>query len=287
MLPETLQRPFTADEARGLDVNRRALGRLLRAGLCRRCEDGRFELLSSVDEMQLALTGLGPAAALSCDSVAVLLDWPLPEAPELLHLTVPRTNSRPRWPGAVVHSRRLDENETCEFRGMRLTIPLVAALDLASTLPLKAAVVLLDAALRKGNLTVKGLRKRLVERRRAPGMTHAARAVRLSSRARQSPLESEFRVLVHEAGLPAPDDQVEVRDAGTFLARVDFAWTQYRLVVEIDGYEFHREYDVFVQDRRRQNALVLAGWRVLRFSASDLRSRPEKVVAEVRRALGA
>ncbi len=43
--------------------------------------------------------------------------------------------------------------------------------------------------------------------------------------------------------------------------------------------------EVFVHDRRRQNALVLAGWTVLRFTPDDLRSHPEALVAQVRAAL--
>ena len=36
-----------------------------------------------------------------------------------------------------------------------------------------------------------------------------------------------------------------------------------------------------MQDRRRQNALLAAGWTVLRYTSHDLRERPYAVVAEV------
>jgi very-short-patch-repair endonuclease len=42
---------------------------------------------------------------------------------------------------------------------------------------------------------------------------------------------------------------------------------------------------VFVDDLRRQNGLVLAGWTVLRFSSADLLGRPGWVVETIRRAL--
>jgi very-short-patch-repair endonuclease len=287
VLPAEFDQPLTVMEARALGVHQRALHRLVRAGLCRRTEDGRFHVVPGSAEMDLALAGLGPRAVISCESVAAFLGWPLPAPLTEVHLTVPRSSSRMTWPGAVVHSRGLAEDETCTFQGVRLTTPEVAALDLASTLPLQNAVVLLDAGLRKGNLSAKGLRKRLVRRRRVPGNAQAALAVRLSKRARQSPLESIFRVLVHLAGLPAPSEQLVVRRDGVFCGRADFAWPAARLLVEIDGYEFHKSLDSFIEDRRRQNALVLAGWRVLRFSAADLHKRPEDVVDEVRRALAA
>jgi very-short-patch-repair endonuclease len=57
-------------------------------------------------------------------------------------------------------------------------------------------------------------------------------------------------------------------------------------VVEFDG-DLHRDRPVFVDDLRRQNGLVLAGWTVLRFSSADVLGRPAWVVAVVRRALAA
>jgi very-short-patch-repair endonuclease len=286
VLPPVLQSAFTVDQARAVGLHRRALHRLIRARLASRVDGGHYRIVAPIDEARLALAGLGPDAALSCQSVAAFLDWPLPEPPVAVHVTVPRTSTRKRWPGAEVHSRRLADDETCRFQGIRMTIPEVAAIDLAAVLPLKDAVVLLDAGLRKGNLSTKALRKRLVRRRRVPGNTKAARAVRLSDRRRQSPLESEFRVLVFDAGLPVPAEQLEVRADGVFLGRADFGWPEHRLLVEIDGWEFHRLWEAFVKDRRRQNAFVLDGWRVLRFTAADLRSRPHEVVEELRRALG-
>jgi very-short-patch-repair endonuclease len=41
-----------------------------------------------------------------------------------------------------------------------------------------------------------------------------------------------FRVL----GLPAPELQVEIRDAdGQFIGRVDFLWRKFRTIAEVDG----------------------------------------------------
>jgi hypothetical protein len=53
---------------------------------------------------------------------------------------------------------------------------------------------------------------------------------------------------------------------------------------EFDG-DVHRDRDVFVADVRRQNALVAAGWTVLRFTSADVVGRPHEVVAAIRRAL--
>jgi very-short-patch-repair endonuclease len=56
------------------------------------------------------------------------------------------------------------------------------------------------------------------------------------------------------------------------------------VLVEFDG-DVHRERDVFVNDLRRQNQLIAAGWTVLRFTSADVLGRPDEVLAEIRRAL--
>jgi very-short-patch-repair endonuclease len=53
-------------------------------------------------------------------------------------------------------------------------------------------------------------------------------------------------------------------------------------VIEFDGGN-HR--DRLVSDNRRQNLLVTAGYRVLRFTSADLRTRPDSLAAQVRGAI--
>jgi very-short-patch-repair endonuclease len=98
-------------------------------------------------------------------------------------------------------------------------------------------------------------------------------------------MESVLRWLLHAAGLPAPELQYVVRSSGgAFLGRADLAWPAQKLLVEFDG-DGHRERDVFVNDLRRQNALIAAGWTILRFTSADVLGRPDEVVAQIRRAL--
>lgn len=54
-----------------------------------------------------------------------------------------------------------------------------------------------------------------------------------------------------------------------------------RVIVEVDGREFHIGAEVFSRDRRRQNALVLEGWLVLRYSAFDVMANPGAVAREI------
>ena len=91
------------------------------------------------------------------------------------------------------------------------------------------------------------------------------------------------------AGAPrsCPACRYEVRSGNRLLGRVDFAFPEIRLAIEVDGYEHHASLHAFQHDRARQNELVAAGWTVLRFTWDDITRRPEQVATAILRVLGA
>ena len=93
----------------------------------------------------------------------------------------------------------------------------------------------------------------------------------------RSELERTFVELCRSAGLPAPATNVSV--AGL---EVDALWPQERLVVELDGYAFHRSRSAFERDRLRDVQLQLAGHRVIRVTFRRLVDDPKGVVHVVR-----
>jgi very-short-patch-repair endonuclease len=98
-------------------------------------------------------------------------------------------------------------------------------------------------------------------------------------------METRLRLLLVLARLPRPHAQISLYDDfGDFLGRPDFYYPHHRLALEYDG-STHREN--LTGDNRRQNRLVDAGYRLLRFTAADVMSAPNSVVALVRRALSA
>lgn len=67
--------------------------------------------------------------------------------------------------------------------------------------------------------------------------------------------------------------------------RIDIAITARRVAIEVDGWAFHgRHKGDFVRDRERQNLLVLQGWRVLRFTAGQVRKDLDGVLETIRSA---
>ncbi len=93
-----------------------------------------------------------------------------------------------------------------------------------------------------------------------------------------------MRVACVLGGLPEPIPQYEVVEGGTWLARVDLAWPEAKVVVEYEG-AHHVDGLQVVRDDARLGRLVAAGRTVLRLSAADLRSMDD-VVRRIAQALG-
>jgi hypothetical protein len=268
-------------------LSRRQLARLVRQGRLRLLTP---QLVTDVDhpapDEPLRALAVGRQATVSHTSAAILWGMELAASPSGLTVTVQRNRSRVAAAGARVHRQDLPVDDRVHRDGLWLTTPLRTVIDLCRVLPLPEAVVVADSALRRGLVTVDDLVRALRELPAAVGRGRVAAVVRLMDPRSGSVLESLCRVLLHLAGLPGPKTQLGVRGAGGgWIGRVDFGWPEERLVVETDGFAFHADRASYRVDRRRSNALVLAGWRVLRFSWEDVVHAPDTVVAEVRAAL--
>jgi very-short-patch-repair endonuclease len=97
----------------------------------------------------------------------------------------------------------------------------------------------------------------------------------------ESPMETRLRWLLLQRGLPRPEVQVDLR-ADNNRYRADLYYPTARLILEYDG-DNHR--DRLVEDNFRQNLLLNAGFRLLRFTAADVYGRPDVVEGMVRSAL--
>jgi hypothetical protein len=125
--------------------------------------------------------------------------------------------------------------------------------------------------------------ERAVERAELLGRFDLAAVDRLIARnpddpaCRCSELERRFLELCRRAKLPPPA-------INSFIAgfEVDAAWPSRRMVVELDGHEFHRTRAAFERDRARDAALQVAGYRVLRITYRRLQRQPEAVIVQLR-----
>jgi very-short-patch-repair endonuclease len=226
-------------------------------------------------------------SVLSHASAAALWELAIPLQPQdvRVHLTV--------LPGSAVRNR----NDRCIHRtpyvhedmtrrhGFPATNPQRTWRDLAAVLQPAALLAVTDQLVARW-CTREDLQRQLNRRPGGRGSARARAVLPFANPLAESPMESVLRWLVLDAGLPGPVLQYSVHDeVGRFIGRADLAWPDRRVLVEFDG-DLHRDRAVFVNDLRRQNRLIAAGWTVLRFSSADVLGRPEEVIAAIRAALG-
>ena len=73
-----------------------------------------------------------------------------------------------------------------------------------------------------------------------------------------------------EAGMPCPmQTQYHLRLEERSVVP-DFAWPEVKVIVEIDGRDYHTNYKAFTNDRQKDRLYLRAGWICVRFSASEV-----------------
>jgi very-short-patch-repair endonuclease len=174
----------------------------------------------------------------------------------------------PRTPGAHAHRWGLAGTG-------RVATTLAVLHDCSLCLPAVEAVVVIDSALRRGLVSIDDWP---AVQAAGPHGSRVMEVLKLADPQAQSVLESVARVLLLLAGLTDLASQVFFDHVGWVDLVVD-GW----LVVELDGWEFHRE--KFREDRRRDAELSRQGCVVLRFTYADLMSRREWFVEVVREVL--
>jgi hypothetical protein len=97
-----------------------------------------------------------------------------------------------------------------------------------------------------------------------------------------SPRETWLRLLLIDAGLPAPTTQIPMYLTSTQLVVLDMGWKEFRVAAEYDGDQHRTQRKQYVKDRSRLRSLTAAGWLVVTVIAED---RPAEVIERVRRAL--
>ncbi|TDT30060.1 endonuclease domain-containing protein [Naumannella halotolerans] len=190
----------------------------------------------------------------------------------------------PPWPGSNrwfdFSQARIPAEYVLVFEGVRCTSPAFTALELAATDGGEA----IDTALRLRAARLDQLWAALAATSGRSG--NAVRRTVLQD-SRDEPWSAAERLahrLLRSAGIRgwAANGPIVVAGSRYFG---DIVFRTRRLVLEIDGSGTHADPAAFQTDRSRQNVLVNAGWRVLRFTWADLNDHPEAFISTVRTAL--
>jgi hypothetical protein len=262
--------------------------------IARRVQAGRLHPIHrgvyAVGHRVVSAEGRWTAAVLACGSEAVLSHasaaaaWEIRPTAGAIDVTVPLA-SRVRRPGIRTHrSGTLSPELVTTQRGIPITTPVRTVLDLAAIgVRGRRLEQVLDRAELLRLVDFADVAATVAAHPRRPGSS-ALDAVlsryTAGSALTRSELEERFLALCDEFTVPRPN--VNSRIEGGI--EVDFVWPAARLVVEVDGYAFHRSPTAFEEDRARDVRLVLAGYRVLRFTWTQVTRHPAAVARALRRA---
>ncbi|AXH90034.1 type IV toxin-antitoxin system AbiEi family antitoxin domain-containing protein [Micromonospora aurantiaca] len=242
---------------------RRAMIRATVASLGR----GAVAVLGTAAELH-GIAGLPPTAAIH---VSVPLDRP--------HV------QRRAEPSLTVHQLTLAEADVCRAGGVPVTTPARTVADVLLRARRYPAVCVLDSALNQRILAENDLSLVLTHLTGRRGAVAARGYLAEADGRAQSPLETRARLRCVDGGVPPDVLQLPVRDEDGYLLGVgDLAWRGARLIAEADGRGPHLTPQAVYADRFRQNRLVNAGWRILRFTWSDT-LRPDYIPQTVKHAL--
>ena len=226
-----------------------------------------------------------PGAALGGRSAATALGAPGAGFGDAVTVIVPPDCKWAGPRGIRVHRAQLPPSDVMhDDDGLRHTTPLRTAWDLAALETTATAVGVLDALVRSGRIVAADLARLLQEGAGRWGSRRVRRAFGLVDGRSESPPESWVRVACALGGLPAPVPQYDVVQDGAWLARVDLAWPEARLIVEYEG-AYHFDGVQIDRDDVRLARLIAAGWRVIRLAAHDLRDM-DSVVRRIADQLG-
>jgi very-short-patch-repair endonuclease len=252
------------------------------AAVDHRVRAGRLHVIHrgvyAVGHAVLGVEGRWMAAVLACGADAVLSHGSAAAAWELqqvgsgaIHVTIPAAPGRARRRGVRLHrSRVLRPADTTVHRGIPITTPARTLIDLSRRLGGRQLEHAIDLADQRGLVDFRDL-----EAANSAALNAVLRRYRTAST--RSELEERFLRLCDDHGIPRPETNVRIEGL-----EVDFVWRDRRLIVEVDGYAYHRSPSAFEADRERDVTLSVAGWQVLRFTWAQITRRRAWVAAACR-----
>ena len=255
-----------------LGLSAAAIGRRVRAGQLIRVHDGVYAVghvrADAIGRAMAAVLACGPGAVLSHDSAAALWGFRKWRGGPI-HVTAPSYHCRR---AIKAHRCRLERGERTRHWGIPVTKPARTLVDIRRTLPekqLKRAIndALISNHLRDGDLVGTPLEGYVEELSR-------------------SPLEDDYRPWARRYGVPEAEYNVML---GKYQA--DVYYRKERLIVELDGWPFHRTKKAFEDDRERDAYMLVHRIVTVRITRDRLEKAPaheaERLIAilESRRTL--
>jgi Protein of unknown function (DUF559) len=266
---------------RTLGVSSTQIARWVRTGILLRVLPGVYAVghvaASFEADLTAAVLYAGPGAGLSHATATWWLELS-ERRPRIIDVTTPRRCKS--LDGIRVHDRRA--RDRVWVRGLPTTGPIDTLLDVATTTDFDDLRYLLAQADYRRLVDLAEVPAALTTGRPGSPMLRRALIHHMPQLARtRSPLEIGFLLRVCEGhNIPLPE--VNARLHGF---TVDALWRRQRVVVELDGGDGHTTRAQMDRDRRRDLALRMHGFIVIRYTGNQVYFEPEAVAADLSRTL--
>lgn len=231
---------------------------------------------------RLSREGRWLAATLACGEGALLSHrsaaarWELrPSAANIVDVTLTSRAGRKPRPGIQIHRPCvLDDADRASHRGIPVTSVPRTLVDLAETVSQTSLARAVERAEALRLFDLHAMRDTLARHptRRGSGRVASVLDAYREDVLTRSELEAMFLPLcaAHDVPAPAVNARVEGHE-------VDFLWREQRLIAETDGRRHHGTRSAFERDRARDALLMVAGYRVVRFTYLQVYAEPAAV----------
>jgi very-short-patch-repair endonuclease len=273
---------ITLAQARAAGLSHDAVNRRVRSGRWLRCSPGVFfaddRPFTDAARIRAAVWSYGQKATAS-GLAAAWWHGVSRFAPEVVEVTVPRVSNHRRRPGVRLRRRDLSPKDVVERNRLRVTaLPLTV---IEAAVRRRGGAQLMDSALQR-QVELRQLWNAQLRNKGRHGSPAARRLLEAASDGARSEAERLLVKLLRDNGITGWKTNYPV---GGY--KVDVAFPKQKVAIEVDGWAFHSDPEVFAKDRKRQNAIALLGWQVLRFTWLDLTEYPQRVIAEIKYAISA
>jgi uncharacterized protein DUF559/transcriptional regulator with AbiEi antitoxin domain of type IV toxin-antitoxin system len=222
---------------------------------------------ASADRAYAAVLACGRSALLSHGSAASL--WGIYDRWWTPFEVIVETARR--RPGIRIHRATVDRKDVRRHLGIRVTSPARTVFDIAPRLTDRALTRAVNELRIERRLKLEHLAELVARLPRHPGARRVKPLIETPKGPTRSKLEDAFVAFTERFGLPQPE--LNARVAGY---EVDALFREQRVIVELDGYQFHGTRQAFEKDRERDAATLAAGFVTVRITWERLTESPEK-----------
>ena len=213
------------------------------------------------------------------------------QPPEIIDVSGTTRRHRPKGAKIAPHNLVVPPQDIVVIRGIPVTSAARTLFDIAATVTEDDLEVMFEEALRRRLVTCARLRWQLRHRGRngRPG-TAALRKLLDRRDPRLAPTESVLETKVarwfRSTRLPPPVRQFRVIDRGRHVARVDFAYPDAKLAIEVLSFRWHSGRREWVKDKDKERRLEDLGWTVKYVIDEDIDHRSARLERNIARELG-